>query len=728
MFVHKWHNIYAFYILVKKTDRKYERMKFRFTIARRLSAGFGLLMIAILVTSTLTYKTLDDNLKTNNQVTEIITPSKNYLNDLYFNVTQSKYLIQYWVYIDQQPGSDDKNLLVQIQDSILPFVNAQLDDLSQYWSEPLRVKYQIVSKQVDSLINTEQDIQHKLKDFESYQDYMLNLETKQSIEDDIIPLSRKISINLQELIVQQKIIESNASAQIKSSFASFQNLIAILGIILVVALIVIALITTRTLVKPITYIRDIIANLGLGILPIEKLDEREDEIGEMSKALNNYVVSLKTLSEFANEIGKGNFVSEFQPLSKRDVLGNSLMLMRDNLQKAAVDEEFRKETDRRLAWATNGIAIFGETLRANSDNMEELASAVINKLVEYTGAHLGGLFIKNDENPRDIYLELKAFNAYNRERYMEKRIEIGVSLVGQAAKEGETVYMTDLPKDYIYIKSGLGQDSPKSLVIIPLKVDEEVLGVVELASLSVFERYKVEFIEQISESIAATIARVKINLQTEKLLRETQKNSEEMAIKEQEMLRNIEKIKDEYENRNRKNTEHIEEIKKEYETKLAQLNSKTERQLNERETKIKMLVVQQESMETTLPLIEYNDRSIITTANSRFLRIADIQLLDIEGKQHSEILPKESVQTVGYQALWPNLARNISSSAARKFMLAGKEKWFFEVLIPINSTDGKVYKIYGIMIDLTSYKQEETRLKELIRNADIEIQRLKSMK
>ncbi len=703
-------------------------MKFRFTIARRLSAGFGSVMIAILVTSSLTYKTLDDNLVTNKEVTEIITPTKNYLNDLYFNVSQSKFLIQYWVYIDQQPGSDDKQLLVTIQDSIIPIVSARLSELSKYWSDSIQLQYNYVSQQVDSLIGIEQEIQGKLSDFESYQDYFLNLEAKQSVEDDVLPVSKRITNSLQSLILQQATIEKNASAQIKESFASFQNLIAILGIVLVISLIIIALITTRTLVRPIIYIRDIITNLGLGILPTEKLKERNDEIGEMSKALNNYVDSLKVLSEFANEIGEGNFSSDYKPLSNNDILGNSVVMMRENLLQASADEADRKETDRRLAWATNGVAIFSETLRSNSDNMEQLSSAIINKLVEYTGANIGGLFIRNDDNPKDPYLELMAFNAYNRERYVEKRIDIGVNLVGQAAKEGETVFMTDLPQDYIYIKSGLGTDKPKSLVIIPLKVSDDVMGVVELASLEVFEKYKIEFIEQISESIAGTIARVKINVQTANLLKETQKNSEEMVVKEQEMLKNIDKIKSEYEVRDNENLENIKEIKKQQEVKLGQLKTKTEKLINEQNTTIKMLNLQHEAIEAAVPLIEYNEKGMVTSANNRFLRLAEVSLPLLKDRHHSDFIAKDMVQTVGYQALWPNLAKNISSSATRKFIFEEREKWYFEILTPVNSVDGKVYKVLGSMIDLTTYKDEEKQLKEKIRNSEIEIQRLKSLK
>ncbi len=702
-------------------------MKFRFTIARRLSAGFGLLLIAVLTTSTLTYKTLNDNLKTNREISEIITPAKNYLNSLYLNVAQSKHLILYWTYIDQQTGSDDKKLLVAIQDSIVPLLEANLMDLSKYWDEETQKEFNLVVAQVDSLIEREKAIQKTLPDFSSYQDYYNLLEAK-SEADDLKPIADKIVKRIKNLADKQTIVEAEANARIKKSFANFQQLIIWLGIILVISLISIAFFTTRTLVTPINYIKDIITNLGLGILPSEKLKVRSDEIGEMSKALNNYIDALRNISLFATEIGKGKLDEPFTPLSDKDELGNSLLLMRANLKKAQEEEIRRKEKDREFAWATNGVAIFSEILRQNSDNLQQLASAVINKIVKYTDAHLGGIFIKNDENPKDVFLELMAFNAYNRERYMEKRIEIGVNLVGQAVKEGETVFMTDLPKDYIYIKSGLGEDIPRSLVIVPLKVDEEVLGAIELASLTVMEKYKIEFIERISESIASTIARVKINEKTAALLAETQKTSEEMAHKEKEMLKRIDKIKEEYEQLHQKDIEDIEKLKTEYEEKLAALNTKAIKDVQKLNEKIKMLDLQYEAIETSTPLIEYTPEGIITAANVRFLRMAEVSTEVIESKHHSDFLPDHTIKTVEYQTLWSNIQKGISSTSLREFKFGDQTKWFYEILAPTNSTSGKIYKVVGLMINATELKLKEKELKNKINLANLEIQRLKSLK
>jgi hypothetical protein len=278
-----------------------------------------------------------------------------------------------------------------------------------------------------------------------------------------------------------------------------------LHIILAITGILVVILLVYSLIKPIKKFKKILIELGNGELPETNLPEGDDKIGQMAAAINSLVKNLKTLSNFSQEIGKGNYQSDFKPLSDKDILGNSLLRMREDLKNAASEEAKRKEEDERRNWSTQGIARFSEIIREYSGDFNELTFQIISNLVKYIGANVGGLFLANKNNTEEKCLELAACFAFDRKKYMKKQILSGEGLAGRAFQEGETILLTDIPEDYIKIKSGLGENKPKNLLIVPLKVNEEIYGIIELASLKDILPYQVEFTERICNSIASSI-------------------------------------------------------------------------------------------------------------------------------------------------------------------------------------------------------------------------------
>ena len=116
-------------------------------------------------------------------------------------------------------------------------------------------------------------------------------------------------------------------------------------------------------------------------------------------------------------------------------------------------------------------------------------------------------------------------------------------LLGRCIQEKETIYLTDIPDNYIKINSGLGDANPRSLLLVPMVMNDDVFGVIEIASFKEFQPFQIEFVEKIGESIAATFSTVKINMQTTKLLNQSRIQTEELAAQEEEMRQNMEELR-----------------------------------------------------------------------------------------------------------------------------------------------------------------------------------------
>jgi methyl-accepting chemotaxis protein len=310
----------------------------------------------------------------------------------------------------------------------------------------------------------------------------------------------------------------------------------------------------RRILKDIFDVTDIIRMLSLGRLDILIAgSQNRDEIGAMKRELQQLTEGLKRTAQFAHEIGGGNIDAEYQLLSDADILGNSLLEMRINLQKTEEKQALNAKEEKQRNWASEGLAKFADIMRLDNDNMETLSYNIIVNLVDYMNANQGGLFIVNEaENAEDRVLEMKACYAFDRKKYTDRKIRPGEGLVGACFKESRLIYLTDIPEDYISITSGFGGASPKSLLICPLKVNDDIFGVVELASFECFEPYQIEFVKKMSESIAATISNVRVNIRTNFLLSQTKLQAEEMSNQEEELRQNMEEMRSTQEEMRRK--------------------------------------------------------------------------------------------------------------------------------------------------------------------------------
>ena len=250
---------------------------------------------------------------------------------------------------------------------------------------------------------------------------------------------------------------------------------------------------------------------------------------------------------FAEELIKGNLEAESE-VGEEDELGKSLLNMREELKKS----QKREQEDR---FTNIGLAQVSDILRGNQDDVESLCDQVVKSLVKYLKVNQGGIFIIEGEQDDDTHLMLKAHYAFQRKKYYEKRVEIGEGLVGQAFLEKDKIYLTDVPQNYIRITSGLGDATPTSILVIPLIYNERVVGILELASFREIQDYEQNFLMKVGESIASTIISVKINEQTQVLLRNTHVQTEQLQAQEEEMRQNMEELEATQEEMHRKERE-----------------------------------------------------------------------------------------------------------------------------------------------------------------------------
>jgi methyl-accepting chemotaxis protein len=238
--------------------------------------------------------------------------------------------------------------------------------------------------------------------------------------------------------------------------------------------------------------------------------------------------------DFAEEIAKGNFDYEFNVSEDEDQLAISLDKMRIQLVEA-------KEKEAKERYLTNGVTQVNEILRSNINDVELLGENLLKVLTKYVNANQAWFFIVNEEEV-EPFLELKSCYAFNRKKFLEKKIIYGEGLIGQAVLEKDMVHLTNIPHNYASIVSGAGEVEPLSILIVPLIYNEKVMGAIEFVSLGKFNSLEIEYVKKAAEGIASTLTNVSNNEKTKKLLEESQVQREQLKAQEEEMRQNLEEL------------------------------------------------------------------------------------------------------------------------------------------------------------------------------------------
>ncbi|HEY6159820.1 MAG TPA: SpoIIE family protein phosphatase [Bacteroidia bacterium] len=307
-------------------------MRTRFTIGLRILFGFGVLVILTLVAFGLTLVTINQSKSINDKITTIYTPSVNALRELSVTMLNSKMLIYNWV---NTPGeSEDKPKLKKLIYDEYPVLKNEIKMLSQNWEKDERDAVEAIFTLIDKLFEkSHKYIMGKLNNFAAYDDLEIKFEMSSVLNEgeEINTQTRLILAQLDQLIaVQQEKAAENIS-EMDKSFSRLKLVVMVLGVALPVIGLVIALLTRLSIVRPVDELKRMLQKMKRGVMPEEKIHGRNDEIGEMSMALNQLVDALKQTTEFAREVGSGNFDSHYEPLSEEDTLGHALLKMRMDL-------------------------------------------------------------------------------------------------------------------------------------------------------------------------------------------------------------------------------------------------------------------------------------------------------------------------------------------------------------------------------------------------------------
>ncbi|MFW5804006.1 MAG: GAF domain-containing protein [bacterium] len=498
-------------------------------------------------------------------------------------------------------------------------------------------------------------------------------EIKEAIDyrgKEVLSVGRKIEIPGPEWFLITKIDKE----EILGPQIILKEKLIIISILMILIFSIITLLMARYYMKPVIEVKDRLMALKAGILPSKPVERKtNDEVGIIADAANKLVSNLIRVDNFASELVKGNLEVQYQQVDENDLLSDSLINLKNYLVKNRQEEEKRREEDRQHNWASEGIAKFASILRQNNNDIVVLSYDIIINMVEYLKANQGAIFLLKDDKD-DPHLELLGAYAYDRRKFLKKQIKIGEGYVGTCFQEKEKILLTEIPEEYMEITSGLGKSNPKCILLIPLKFKEEVEGVIELASFSVFKPYQVEFVEKIAESIANTLINVRNQLRTERLLEESRKQGEKLQQQEEELRQNLEEM----------------QATQEESAKIQNRNKHIIKAINK-----------------GMLMAEYDFFGKILSMNDAYLNLLNLEKLHLANHKHKDNLTflDKYTHEGGYDHFWDDLSKGkVIPIVSKLDILQGTMKKTFifkEIYIPVRKDGYKLDTVVKLAVDVT---------------------------
>ncbi len=226
----------------------------------------------------------------------------------------------------------------------------------------------------------------------------------------------------------------------------------------------------------------------------------------VNQLAENLTTQVRNIADVASAVTKGDLTQMIRVEAKGEVeeLKDTINQMIANLKQTTLRNQ---ETD----WLKSNLAKFTQMLQGQKD-LNTVTRRILSELAQVVNAQKGMFYIlEQDENIKVPKLKLFSAYAFGEEVNSSKEFELGQGLVGQCALEKERILLTNVPKNYIKISSGLGKAAPVNLIVLPVLFEKEIKAVIELASFDTFSETHLDFLSQLTESIGIVLNTIEAN-------------------------------------------------------------------------------------------------------------------------------------------------------------------------------------------------------------------------
>src|SRR5262249_21967115 len=214
--------------------------------------------------------------------------------------------------------------------------------------------------------------------------------------------------------------------------------------------------------------------------------------------------------------------------------------LKDNINEMIRNLKDTTQKNTEQDWLKTNLARFTGMLQGQRD-MTTVANIILSDLAPLVDAQQGVFYVNQPDDGTPL---MKLFGGYacSNRKNLSNEFSPGEGLVGQCVLEKKRILLTNVPNNYIYISSGLGEAPPLNIIVLPVLFEEEVKAVIELASFNRFSEIHMTFLDTLTESIGIVLNTIEANSRTERLLIQSQSLASELQSQQDELKKTNERL------------------------------------------------------------------------------------------------------------------------------------------------------------------------------------------
>jgi signal transduction histidine kinase/HAMP domain-containing protein/CheY-like chemotaxis protein len=249
----------------------------------------------------------------------------------------------------------------------------------------------------------------------------------------------------------------------------------------------------------------------------------------VNELAGNLTRQVRAIAEVTSAVAAGDLTRSISVEAQGEVAE-----LKDNINAMVQSLRETIRANQQQDWLKTNLALIAGMMQGHRD-LAVVAELIMDELAPLVGAQHGTFFLAEPEADGEPRLRLIAGYGLRADKTAPMQYRIGQSLIGQVARTKRSIVVADIPEGYVKISSGLGEASPATLAIVPILFEDQVLGVIELASFTAFSQVQTAFLDQLTETLGVNFNTIIANARTDTLLEESQRLTTELQARSEEL-------------------------------------------------------------------------------------------------------------------------------------------------------------------------------------------------